>query len=198
MSGKNLTQVIRESLENQGEETALSITREIFSWFLIIAGAIGVALLLNRFIIVNAQVTSSSMSNTIQTWDRVLGLRVDYWFKSPQRGDVIFFLNPDDESVIYVKRVIGTPGDTVEIRGGTTYINGEALDEPYLAEPAADLDFGPYNVPEGYYFFLGDNRNNSRDSRYLQHTYVSEDKILGKAYWVYYPRLQSITHSNEK
>ncbi len=198
MSDKNLTQVVRESLEQQGTETAGSIAKEIFSWILIIAVAIGAALLLNRFIIVNAQVTSGSMANTIHTGDRVLGLRVDYWFHSPQRGDVIFFKNPDKEAEIYVKRVIGVPGDVVQIIGGITYVNGTAIKEPYLLETPWNLDFGPYQVPEGHYFFLGDNRNNSQDSRYLKHTYVSEDKILGKAYWVYYPRFQSITHSNEE
>ena len=197
MSEKNLTQVVRESLENQGAETAGSITREIFSWILIIAVAIWAALLLNRFIIVNAQVTSGSMSNTIHTGDRVLGFRVDYWFHDPQRGDVIFFKNPDNEAEIYVKRVIGLPGDTVEIISGLTYVNGQRLSEPYLAETPWNLDFGPYLVPEGCYFFLGDNRNNSRDSRYLTNTYVHEEKILGKAYWVYYPTFESIAHTEQ-
>ena len=196
MSDKSLAKVVRESLENQGEQTVGSVSREILSWIIIIAVAIGAALLLNRLIIVNAQVTSGSMSNTIQTGDRVLGLRVDYWFHGPARGDVIFFKNPDLESEIYVKRVIGLPGDTVEIRGGVTYVNGTALEEPYLLETPWDLDFGPYEVPEGYYFFLGDNRNNSQDSRYLKHTYVERSKILGKAYFVYYPQLRSIAHSS--
>ena len=195
MEDKNLKEVVQESLEKQREQAGGSAGKEILSWMLIIAVAIGAALLLNRFIIVNAQVTSGSMSNTIHTWDRVLGLRVDYWFHGPERGDVIFFKNPDRESEIYVKRVIGLPGETVEIKGGVTYVNGEAIDEPYLAETPWDMDFGPYDVPEGYYFFLGDNRNNSQDSRYLKHTYVAREKILGKAYWVYYPEFRSIFHS---
>ncbi len=126
------------------------------------------------------------------TGDRVLGLRVSYWFESPQRGDIVFFRNPDDETEIFVKRVIGLPGETVEIKGGVTYIDGVAIDEPYLAEPARELDFGPYVVPDGCYFMMGDNRNNSSDSRYWVHTYVSGTKILGKAYWVYYPRFESV------
>ena len=193
---KNLAKVVQESLEEEREQAKGSTGREVFGWILIIAVAIVAALLLNRFIIVNAQVTSGSMTKTINTWDRVLGLRVDYWFSDPQRGDVIFFRNPDDESEIYVKRVIGLPGDTVEIKSGVTYINGKALEESYLLEEPWDLDFGPYDVPEGYYFFLGDNRNNSQDSRYLKHTYVERSKILGKAYLVYYPQVRSIAHSS--
>ena len=127
MEDKNLKEVVQESLEKQREQAGGSAGKEILSWMLIIAVAIGAALLLNRFIIVNAQVTSGSMSNTIHTWDRVLGLRVDYWFHGPERGDVIFFKNPDRESEIYVKRVIGLPGETVEIKGGVTYVNGEAM-----------------------------------------------------------------------
>ena len=131
---KNLAKVVQESLEEEREQAKGSTGREVFGWILIIAVAIVAALLLNRFIIVNAQVTSGSMTKTINTWDRVLGLRVDYWFHGPQRGDVIFFRNPDDESEIYVKRVIGLPGDTVEIKSGVTYINGKALEESYLLE----------------------------------------------------------------
>ena len=197
MEDKNLAKVVRESLEDQHEQAEGSAGKEFFSWILIIAVAIGAALLLNRFIIVNAQVTRGSMSNTNHTGDRVLGLRVDYWFHGPVRGDVIFFNNPDREEEIYVKRVIGLPGDTVEIKAGVTYVNGTALEEPYLAETPWEMDFGPYEVPEGYYFFLGDNRNNSQDSRYLNHTYVAREKILGKAYLIYYPEVRRIDYSDQ-
>lgn len=192
MSEKDLATVVRESLQSQGPETGRSVLREMGSWGVIIVGALLVALLLNSFIIVNAEVTSGSMEGTIMTGDRVIGMRVDYWFGSPQRGDIVFFKNPDNEKEIYVKRVIGLPGETVEIISGVTYINGEALEEKYLAEAPRELYFGPYRVPEGCYFMMGDNRNNSLDSRYWNHTYVEEGKILGKAYWIYYPRFESV------
>ena len=73
------------------------------------------------------------------------------------------------------------------------YVNGELLDEPYLWETPRG-SFGPYEVPEGHYFMLGDNRNNSRDSRYWNNKYVSDEQILGKAYWIYYPQLKSVNH----
>ena len=158
MSEKNLTTVIRDSLKYQEQESAKAVLGEMGSWLLIILGALAAALLLNTFIIVNAQVTSGSMEHTIMTGDRVIGL----------------------------------PGETVEIKGGVTYIDGVAIEEPYLAEPARELDFGPYTVPEGCFFMMGDNRNNSSDSRYWVHTYVHESKILGKAYWIYYPRFESV------
>lgn|GEM_PF-491593 len=194
-SGKSLAQVVMEALEGEKNDVK-SILAELLSWLLVILIAVGAALLLNRFVIVNAMVTSGSMEDTIMTGDRVLGLRASYWFSSPERGDVVFFLNPDDESEVYVKRVIGTPGDVVEIIDGDVFVNGEQLEETYLRESPALLSYGPYEVPEGCYFMLGDNRNNSRDSRYWINTFVEEEKILGKALWIYYPRVEPIAEVN--
>ena len=154
--------------------------------------AVVIAFLLNSFIIVNAQVTSGSMETTIMTGERVLGLRVTYWFNSPKRGDIVFFRNPNNEKEIFVKRVVGLPGETVEVKQGVTYIDGTPLDEPYLAEEANPLDFGPYEVPENSYFMMGDNRNHSNDARFWDHKYVSRNKILGKAYMIYYPRFSNV------
>ena len=193
MSEKDLERVIRDSLEGQEEEKKRSAIREIISWVLVIVMSIGVALFLNGFVIVNARVTSGSMENTIMTGDRVLGLRFSYWFSEPEQGDIVIFKYPDDEKQNYIKRVIGLPGDTVEIVEGIVYVNGELLDEPYLWEEPRG-SFGPYEVPEGHYFMLGDNRNNSRDSRYWNNKYVSYEQILGKAYWIYYPQLKSVNH----
>lgn len=192
MSEKVLSKVVRDVLSEQERERQDTVWREIASWIGIILVAVAFALLVNRVLIVNAQVTSGSMKNTIQVGDRVIGLRVTTWFSEPKEGDIVFFLNPDNESEIYVKRVIGVPGDTIDIRGGTVYRNGVALEEPYLAELPKDRDFGPYEVPEGQFFMLGDNRNDSLDSRYWAHTFVAKEKILGKAYWIYYPRFESL------
>ena len=87
---------------------------------------------------------------------------------------------PNTDNPVLLKRVVGLPGETVEIIEGQTYINGEALDEPYLKEEMLG-SFGPYEVPEGSYFVMGDNRNESSDARYWENTYVKEEKILGKA-----------------
>jgi signal peptidase I len=193
---KKLTDVVWESLNGREPETEDSVFKEVISWLCIISVAVLLAFLLNNFVIVNAKVTSGSMESTIMTGDRVLGLRASYWFDQPQFGDVVFFRYPDDERKIYVKRVIGVPGDTIEIKGGIVYRNGQQLDEPYLNETPQAQDYGPYQVPDNSYFMLGDNRNNSLDSRYWEHTFVSRGEILGKAYYIYYPRFQSIRRSS--
>lgn len=164
-----------------------SVFREVFDWVVVILVAVAIALLINNFIITNAYIPSSSMHDTIKKGDKVIGLRTSYWFSSPKRGDIVIFLYPDDETKNYIKRVIGEPGDKVEIIDGLVYINDseEPLLEPYVkGEPTGD--FGPYIVPEGCYFMLGDNRGVSKDSRYWNNPFVEEDKILAKAIFRYW------------
>ena len=132
------------------------------------------------------------MENTIMTHDRLIALRTAYWFSEPKRGDIVVFHYPDNEEELYIKRVIGTPGDIVEGKDGIVYVNGEALEEPYIKEPAEE-DFGPYKVPKESYFMLGDNRNHSGDSRDWENTYVKKNKILGKAFLRYYPSFKKFS-----
>lgn len=168
---------------------------EIISWSKTILLALLLAWVVNSFVLVNATVPTGSMENTIMPKDRIVALRLSYLTSSPQRGDVIIFRYPDDLTgeTLYVKRVIGLPGETVEVTGGKVYIDGSetGLDEPYTKEDAIG-DFGPYEVPEGCYFVMGDNRNNSLDSRYWQNTYVPEDQILGKVIFRYYKGFKMI------
>ena len=128
------------------------------------------------------------------TGDRVLGLQFSYWFSDPQRGDVVIFKYPDNEQENYIKRIIGLPGEVIQIVEGRVYVNNELLDEPYLKETPYG-NFGPYEVPEGHYFMLGDNRNNSEDSRYWRNKYVAKDKILGKAYGFIIRKLKVLVNS---
>ncbi len=168
-----------------------SLKIEIISWVKLLAAALVFALCINQFVIVNARVPSGSMENTIMTNDRIMGLRLSYLFSGPERGDIVVFQYPDDEKIDYVKRIIGLPGETVEIRAGKVYIDGAAqpLDDSFIKEEAYG-DYGPYTVPEDSYFMLGDNRNNSRDSRFWQNKYVKKNKILGKVYFRYYPNFE--------
>ena len=159
----------------------------ILEWLLIIVIAVAAALFINYVIIINSVVPSGSMESTIMTGSRMMGLRVLYWFADPKQGDIVVFKYPDDPSENFVKRVIGEPGDTVEIIGGVTYVNGEILEEPYLNETPKPLNFGPYEVPEDCYFVMGDNRNHSNDARYWTNTYVPRSSILGKALFCYWP-----------
>ncbi len=165
--------------------------KEVVNTILMLLACIAIAKMINSFIIVNARVPSASMETTIMTNDRLVANRLAYVFDTPERGDIVVFEAPDDPEKLYIKRVIGTPGDKVEIVDGYLYLNDQLVDEPYLKEPMVG-SFGPYYVPEDNYFMLGDNRNNSLDARYWRNTYVPEDTILGKAVFTYYPKIQII------
>lgn len=168
--------------------------KELFSWIKMVLAAFIFAFILNNYVIVNAAVTSGSMEDTIMTDSRMMGFRLSYTFTSPERGDVIVFKYPDDESKYFVKRVIGLPGETVTIIDGKVYIDGneEPIQEDYLKETPLG-SYGPYIVPKGCYFVMGDNRNGSNDSRFWVNKYVAKDKILGKAIFSYWPDV-SILH----
>ena len=185
-SGNGMQQSKKEARE-QVEKT--SVGEEIRSWILTLAVAVLLAFLIGRFLILNAVVPTGSMIPTIPEHSRVIANRLSYLEETPQRGDLVIFRYPDDESTNFVKRVIGLPGETVEIRAGKVYIDDSEtpLTEDYLAEEPLAEDYGPYTVPEGCYLMLGDNRNHSNDARFWQNTYVSEEQILGKVKLQYYP-----------
>lgn len=165
-----------------------SIGRELLEDVLLILAVLAVVFLVKRFVLINAVIPSGSMEDTIMTGDQIFGSRLSYEFGDPQRGDIAIFRYPDNEEELFIKRVIGLPGEKVEIIDGKVYINDstEPLQEDYLKETPTG-SFGPYYVPEDSYFMLGDNRNDSRDSRWWNNTYVKRDKILAKAVWRYYP-----------
>ena len=172
---------------SEKKSSSSGIISEIFSYVKIFAIAIIIAYITTHFIIINAQVPTGSMKNTIMEGDRLIGFRLSYKFSKPERGDIVIFKYPDDETQTYVKRVIGTPGDIVQIANGKVYINNEELEETYLKEPMnISTKQETYVVPEGHYFMMGDNRNSSLDSRYWTNTYVAEDKILAKVLFRYY------------
>ena len=164
-----------------------TVKTEIISWIKTIFLAMVLAGAVNSFLIVNAEVPTGSMENTIMAGDRILALRTSYWFDAPERGDVAVFRYPDDPTgkTLYVKRIIGAEGDRIEVRDGVLFVNGEVQEEEYIAETTSG-DFGPYIVPEDSYFMMGDNRNHSLDSRYWENKFVEEEEILGKVVLRYY------------
>jgi signal peptidase I len=167
-------------------------------WVAVLAGAVVIALVVRTFLFTTFWIPSGSMEPTLMgegRRDRVVVNRLAYQWGEPGRGDIIVFEVPDSEPVITVdgqvvkdliKRVIGLPGETVELRDGDVYIDGDKLDEPYLPEGTRT---GPglggqdtFVVPEDAVFVMGDNRAFSRDARFWQHPWVPEDDIVGKAF----------------
>ena len=170
--------------------------RDALGWAKTILFAVVFALLFNTFVIVNASVPTGSMEGTIRVSDRIVAFRLSYLFSTPNRFDIIVFRGPDDTSILYVKRIVGLPGDEVNIRDGRVYINDstEALRYDFV-QGAIFGNFGPYIVPEGHYFVLGDNRGNSVDSRHWNNTFVDRNEILGRVIFRYWPGFQNLSNT---
>lgn len=184
------------------EGKSKSVFREYFEAICI---AVLLALFIRTFVVQAFKIPSGSMLPTLLIGDHLLvnkfiyGIRMPFSgkllipFEKPQRGDVVVFRFPKDKSVDYIKRVIGTPGDTVEVREKKVYINGEPISDPYahistpsvLNSSASPRDnFGPVLVPDDRIFVMGDNRDNSYDSRFWG--FVDQKDILGKAFILYW------------
>ena len=172
--------------------------KELISWAKIVVIAVTVAFVVDHFVIINAEVPSGSMEQTIHEHSRMIGFRLSYTFSTPKRGDIIIFKYPENEKENFVKRVIGLPEESIEIKKGKVYIYKKGEEVPTMLEEDyvyfskglinLDGDFERTYIPKGCYFVMGDNRNNSRDSRFWEKThFVSEDEILGKAVFSYYP-----------
>jgi len=140
------------------------------------------------FLAINAisariRVDGSSMVPTLNDGQFVMVNRLVYKYSDPDHGDVVVFHYPRDPEQEYIKRIIGLPGDTVTIDNGYVYLNGQQLNEPYIA--ASTRTTGEWQVPGGHLFVLGDNRNNSQDSRNFG--FVSMENVIGKAIFIYWP-----------
>lgn len=166
-------------------------TKSIVSFLFPSVIAVIIAIILFRVILGITYVPSSSMLNTIPVNSIAIMVRARFWPTDYKRGDIIVFRpsaeNSDvvkENNMLKVKRIVGIAGDTVEIKGGVTYVNGEIYDEPWLAETPKNEDFGPYTVGDDMVFVMGDNRNHSVDSRYWVDPYVDTDAIIGKVIYV--------------
>ena len=137
------------------------------------------------------RIPTESMVPTLMVQDRLMVNKLAYDFGAPGRGDIVLFENQQGEEDPLIKRVVGMPGETLELRDGRVFVDGEPLDEPYLRRETCvrlipkTCSFGPVEVPEGEYFMMGDNRANSVDSRYFGP--VPEDDVIGEALLRFWP-----------
>lgn len=148
---------------------------------------------LRTYVIAPYEIPSGSMETTIMTDDRVFSEKVSYYTRSVQQGDIVTFADPEVEGRTLIKRVIATGGQTVDLRDGTVYVDGEPLaedythglpSEPLTPAPGVEVSY-PYTVPEGYLWVMGDNRTNSADSRYFGA--VPASSVSGRACFIYWP-----------
>ncbi|RXJ00635.1 signal peptidase I [Anaerobacillus alkaliphilus] len=185
---------LNQELEN--EERKKRIKREIVSWVKTLAVVLVIVVAIRAFLFTNYIVYGSSMMPTIQDRERVIINKIGYDVGSPKRFDMIVF--HATETTDYIKRIIGLPGDTIEFRDDTLYVNGEMIEETYLSEIKTNFRTRPYTddftlewltgeqtVPDNHIFVLGDNRPNSIDSRHIG--FIPFDKIVGKADIAYWP-----------
>ena len=132
------------------------------------------------------RVQGTSMLPFLEDGQRIIVNKIVYRFRPIERGDVVVFWYPKDPSVSFIKRVVGLPGDTVELRRGVLYVNGKLLEEDYLAPRfRSDENRGPVEIGRGYYYVLGDHRNSSNDSRNWGE--VPQRYIYGKAFFRFWP-----------
>ena len=160
-------------------------------WVLIIVCAVAVALVFRMFVAEVYIEPSGSMLETIQEGDRLVGEKVSYHFRDPEAGEVVTFDDPLQPGTTLIKRVIATGGQTVELKDGKVYVDGTPRAESYtLGKPSEPLQTPydityPYTVPDGCVWVMGDNRTNSKDSRYFGA--VPVDSVSSRATFIFWP-----------
>lgn len=171
-------------LDDKSEKGNNKMIKNIFKeWILPIIAAIGIAFLINKFLVYNVYIPSESMVPTLNVGDKLVVTRI-YNKDKIQRGDIIVFYSDELQETL-IKRVIGLPGDHIVIHDGIVNINGEDIVEDYVKNNE-EYD-GEFDVPEGKYFFLGDNRRRSNDARRWINPYIDESDIKGEAKFKFYP-----------
>ena len=189
---KNKKSKKNNTAKNNEEKQKKSKLREAISFMTPIVVALIIAIFLKTCIFANIVIPTGSMLNTIQEGDRIIASRLAYINDEPQRYDIIIFKYPDDETQLFAKRIIALPGETIEVKNGIVYItdkngNKSTARTDFITNCIPTGNFGPYTVPLGSYFVMGDNRNDSWDSRYWDNKTVKKGKIIGKVKFRYFP-----------
>jgi signal peptidase I len=178
--------------------------KRVLEYVAVVAVAVLVALAVQAWVVKPYRIPSGSMLDTLRPGDRVLVNRVVYHLREPQRGDVIVFNYPQDPDLVFIKRIVGVPGDLLEVRDGRLYVNGRRAAEPFVHRTGGRLDptvaqaaiagstmhdpwslADPYRVPASNYFVMGDNRTDSDDSR--DWGTVPRAAIVGEGLATYWP-----------
>ena len=174
-------------LDNKEEKK--STGRSLIGWLLYLLVIIGLAYLIVTFVGQRTKVSGPSMQNTLHNGDNLIVDKLSYRFHDPERYDIIVFPIKFEENTFYIKRIIGLPGETVQVIDGYVYINGKKLDEHYGAEVMEDPGIAaePIKLGDDEYFVLGDNRNHSSDSRVASVGVLTRDMLIGRAWVRIYP-----------
>lgn len=171
---------------NQNEPAQKERKRSLFGEaFESVAIAVILAVIIRLFILEPFYIPSGSMEPTLLVNDRIIVSKLNYHLQEPKRGDIVVFKYPLDTKRNFVKRLIAVGGETVALKDSRLYINGQMVPENYLPPGLRIPDYGPVTVPQGSYFMLGDNRNNSDDSRVWG--FLPKNLIVGKALVLYWP-----------
>ena len=162
-----------------------SVMRELLGWLFYILIIIGLTYLIITYVGQRTRVSGSSMEKTLSDGDNLIVDKLSYRFQEPKRFDIVVFPYKYEENTYYIKRIIGLPGETVQIVDGYIYINGKQLDEHYGNEiiEEAGMAAEPVTLGEDEYFVMGDNRNNSQDSRVSDVGAIHRDELMGRA-WI--------------
>ena len=163
-----------------------SLGEEVKDWLISIVVAVVLAFLIRQFVVELYIVDGPSMRPTLQSQQRLVVNKFIYRFRAPEKGEILVFQYPRDPSRDFIKRVIAVPGDTVEIKDGRVLVNDQVLSEDYILEKTRG-DYPKSTVPQGTVFVMGDNRNNSEDSRFADVGFVPAALITGKPVLVFWP-----------
>lgn len=171
------------------ESEHTSIVGELLSWILYIAAIVGISFLIITFVGQRTRVDGHSMETTLQHGDNLIVDKISFRFRDPKRYEIIVFPYEYEKNTYYIKRIIGLPGETVQVADGCVYINGELLDEHYGNELMQDPGIAaePITLGEDEYFVLGDNRNHSADSRQESVGVLHRSQLMGRAWIRIYP-----------